>query len=78
MMIHAGFAALSAVLLLSTVLIYISGNSFVEGMSMTVQGLDLYDRSLLAQILIDYYQLWFSLPAIAFLVTSFFFEAEEA
>ncbi len=76
MVIHALFAALSAALFLSTILIYMSGNSFVEGMSRAVEGLVVYEQSLLAQILIDYYQIWFTLPAISFLVTSFFFEAE--
>ena len=78
MTIHAIFAALSAILFLSTALIYMSGNSFVEGMTTSAQGLNIYSQSLLAQVLIDYYQLWFSLPAMVFLVTSFFFDPEEA
>ncbi len=74
--IHAGFSALSAILLLSTLLIYLSGNSFVEGM-LFAQEIQIYEESLVAQILIDYYQFWFSLPALAFLVTSFCFESKE-
>ncbi|MCF7917686.1 hypothetical protein K9L27_01610 [Candidatus Gracilibacteria bacterium] len=74
--IHAVFAILSSTLFLSTVLIYLSGNSFVEGM-MFAKEIDIYRESLLAQILIDYYQFWFSLPAIGFLVTSFLFEGKE-
>lgn len=76
MVIHGVFASLSALLFLSTVLIYISGNSFVEGMTESGKELALYNQSLLAKILIDYYQLWFALPAIVFLVTSFFFEPD--
>jgi len=76
MSIHCLFAILSAILFLSTILIYMSGNSFVEGMSTSVRSLAIYDQSLIAQILIDYYQIWFTIPAMAFLVTSFFFEAE--
>lgn len=71
--IHAFFSVFSAALFLATVLIYLSGNSFVEGMGHAKE-ISIYDESLLAQILIDYYQIWFSLPAIAFLVTSFLFE----
>ena len=74
-LIHMVFAAMSALLFLSTILIYLSGNSFVEGM-MFAKDIVIYEQSLLAQILIDYYQIWFSLPAIAFLVSSFFFEKE--
>ena len=74
-LIHGLFSALSALLFLSTLLIYMSGNSFVEGM-MFAKEIVIYEESLLAQILLDYYQVWFSLPAIAFLITSFFFEKE--
>ena len=74
-LIHTLFSAMSALLFLSTMLIYLSGNSFVEGM-MFAKEIQIYEQSLLAQVLIDYYQLWFSLPAISFLVSSFFFEKE--
>lgn len=74
--IHALFAALSAALFLATVLIYLSGNSFVEGMIFAHE-IEIYKESLVAQILIDYYQFWFSLPAITFLATSFLFEAKD-
>ncbi len=69
-LIHTVFAALSAALFLSTILIYLSGNSFVEGM-LRAPSISIHQESFLAQILIDYYQVWFSLPAIAFLVSSF-------
>jgi len=74
--IHAVFAALSAILFLSTVLIYLSGNSFVEGMTLA-SGIEIHKESFIAKILIDYYQFWFSLPAIAFLITSFGFQKAE-
>lgn len=73
--IHALFSALSATLFISTILIYISGNSFVEGM-LYAKDIQIYQQSFLAQILIDYYQIWFSLPAMAFLANSFFSENE--
>ncbi len=74
-LIHALFAAMSALLFLSTMLIYLSGNSFVEGMLMA-KNVTIYEQSLLAKMLIDFYQLWFSLPAMSFLISSFFFEKE--
>ncbi|MCF7830774.1 hypothetical protein K9M41_02145 [Candidatus Gracilibacteria bacterium] len=76
MVIHTVFAALSAALFLATVLIYLSGNSFVEGL-MVAKEVNIYEESLLAQVLINYYQFWFSLPAIAFLVSSFLFDGKE-
>ena len=74
--IHAGFSMLSAILFLATVLIYLSGSSFVEGM-LFAREIRIYEESFVAQILIDYYQFWFSLPALAFLASSFFFESKE-
>ena len=71
--IHAVFSLMSAALFLSTILIYISGNSFVEGI-MYASEINIYQESIAAKALIDYYQAWFSLPAIGFLITSFFFE----
>lgn len=71
--IHTVFSALASCLFIATILIYLSGNSFVEGMR-EASTIVIYQQSLLAQILIDYYQIWFSAPAIAFLVVSFLFE----
>lgn len=67
------FSILSSALFVSTVLVYLSGNSFVEGM-IAVQQINFYQESVMARILIDYYQMWFSFPAIGFLITSFFFD----
>ncbi|MDH3324161.1 MAG: hypothetical protein OEL89_00820 [Candidatus Peregrinibacteria bacterium] len=74
--IHAGFALLSSLLFLATILIYLSGNSFVEGM-IHANEISIYYESGFARILIDYYQFWFSLPAVAFLATSFLFEPKD-
>lgn len=71
--LHAVFAVLSAALFISTLLIYLSGSSFVEGM-LAAPRIDIYRESQLARVLIDYYQIWFSLPAMAFFITSFIFE----
>jgi hypothetical protein len=70
------FSMLSAALFVSTVLVYLSGNSFVEGM-IAAQQINFYQESVLARGLIDYYQMWFSFPAIGFLITSFFFDPLE-
>ena len=71
--IHSVFAFLSALLFLSTFLIYLSGNSYTEGI-MRASEISVYTDSAVAKLMIDGYQFWFSLPAIAFLVSSFLFE----
>lgn len=74
--IHASFSMFSAILFLATVLVYLSGSSFVEGM-LFAREIKIYEESFIAQILIDYYQFWFSLPALSFLASSFFFESKK-
>jgi len=75
-LIHTLFCVLSSVLFLATILIYLSGSSFVEGM-LIANRIPIYEQSYFARILIDYYQLWFSLPAVAFLITGFLFEVKD-
>jgi len=75
-LIHGVFAFFSSALFLATLLIYVSGNSFIEGM-MQASKISFYNESFLARNLIDYYQAWFSFPAIIFLITSFFFEQKD-
>lgn len=74
--VHTLFSALAAFLMMATMLIYLSGNSFVEGILYASQ-INIYQESFFAQVLIDFYQIWFSLPAISFLVASFFLDPTE-
>ena len=74
--IHALFSAMAVVLFLSTILLYISGKSFITGIT-EVHTISLYSQSYITKMLIDYYQIWFTLPAMAFLVSSFILPAEE-
>lgn len=71
--IHGIFSGICAVLLMTTVLVYLAGISVVEGL-LYAQELNIYSSSSVARILIDYMSIWFTLPAVAFLVTSFVFE----
>lgn len=72
MAIHGIFSLLSAFLFLGTILVYLGGTSFAEGM-LYASEIGVGGNSLLASMLIDHYHLWFSLPAVGFLVTSFIF-----
>jgi len=71
--IHAAFSGICAILLMTTILVYLAGISVVEGL-LYAQELNIYGNSSVARILIDYMSVWFTLPAVAFLVTSFVFE----
>ena len=71
--IHGAFSMISAILLMTTMLVYLAGISVVEGL-LYAQELNIYGNSNVARILIDYMSVWFTLPAVAFLVTSFVFE----
>ena len=70
------FGFLSACLIISIALIFISGASFIMDSSITASPAfqDIYGQSQIARILIDQYSLWFLLPAIAFLGISLFDE----
>jgi len=76
LVIHGIFSALAVILFLSTILLYISGKSFITGIT-EVTEISLYSQSYITQMLIDYYQIWFTTPAIAFLVSSFILPATE-
>ena len=69
------FGFLSAGLVVSTLLVFVSGVSFVLGEVNVSNGnviVDLYNSSRLVRIMIDNYNLWFALPAIGFVTVSFF------
>lgn len=76
LVLHGIFAVFSAILFLSTVMVFLAGSTFVEGMSVATNAI-MYEKSILARAMIDYYQFWFSIPALLFLITSFFLEPEE-
>jgi len=64
------FGFLSAGLIISTILVYVSGGVFV-GTTTIMSGMDITTDSLLASLMTENYNIWFSLPAIAFVVMSF-------
>jgi hypothetical protein len=68
------FGFLSAGLVISTLLIYVSGASFVGG-NMNILNNTLaaaYQESEMVKMMINNYNIWFALPAVAFLLTSLF------
>lgn len=59
-------------LIVSAMLVYMSGGSFLTGLGYSASdlALSIYQNSQAARIMIDNSTLWFSLPAIAFLISS--------
>jgi hypothetical protein len=67
------YGFLSACLVLSALIVFITGGSFIELYSLPQDpaAFDFYQNSRFAKILVEYHDLWFVLPAFAFLFTSF-------
>lgn len=73
------FGFFSAGLVVSTLFIYVSGASFVEG-TISISNNTLataYGESQMVKLMIDNYNFWFALPAVAFLVVSLFNKREQ-
>ena len=73
-MLSLTYGVLSAGLITSTILIYASGASLVQESSIIMNEaiLGIYQQSQLVGLMINNYNAWFSLPAIAFVISSFF------
>ncbi len=74
------YGILSAGLITSTILIYTSGASLVQetGVIINETVLAMYRDSTMVQTMIDNYNIWFSLPAITFVISSFLGEEVDA
>lgn len=72
------FGFLSAGLVVSTLLIYVSGASFVSGNVSILNNTlaSAYAESEMVKLMIDNYNFWFALPAVAFLISSLFNKKE--
>lgn len=78
MVMSIAYGVLSAGLITSTILIYASGASLLQENSLLMNDaiLGIYRESELVRLMINNYNAWFSLPAIAFVVSSFFGKEE--
>ena len=72
MVITAFMGILSAGLIISAILVYISGGSFLAGISIAGSDLasSIYTQSTLAKLLIDNTGFWFTLPCVGFIIGS--------
>ena len=65
------FGFLNAGLIVCTLLVYLTGGSFVFGTLHSALETDLYRESELIQLMVDNYSIWFALPAVAVVFLSF-------
>lgn len=75
---NLSFGFLNAGLLICTLLVYLTGGSFVFGLGTAAVQSNLYQESTFIQLMVDNYSIWFALPAIAIVVASFFEPRETA
>lgn len=74
---NLSFGFLNAGLMVSTLLVYLTGGSFVTGTVQASFAANLYTESQFIQTIVDNYNVWFALPALALVVVSLFQHAEE-
>lgn len=79
LILNMTYGILSAGLITSTILIYTSGSSLVQesGVVMNEAVMAMYRNSIMVQTMINNYNVWFSLPAITFVISSFLGEEVE-
>lgn len=70
------FGFLNAGLVVSSLLVYLTGGSFFSGGIDPALTTNLYLESELIRTILDYHELWFSLPALAVVALSFFESSE--
>ena len=74
------YAAMSAGLIISVILVFVSGVSFVGGGSPETPGTalwELYNQSRFVRSLLGNAYLWFSIPALSFVIHSFYSRRHE-
>ena len=72
------FGFLNAGLIVSTMLVYVSGVSFVQANSVDSNIVEIYSSSSLVQAMVDYYSFWFSLPVVGLMLASLIFNRHRA
>lgn len=74
---NLSFGFLNAGLMVSTLLVYLTGGSFVTGSIRAGFETNLYRESQFIQTIVDNYNIWFSLPVLAIVLVSIFHRSEE-
>jgi hypothetical protein len=72
------FGFLNAGLIMSTLLVYVSGSSLIQKVAVQSNIIELYSNSDFVRRMIDYYDFWFSIPVIIIIGWSIFFDHQES
>lgn len=64
------FGFLNAGLIVSTILVYVSGLSFVQKVAVESNIVELYTSSTFIKAMVDYYNFWFSIPVVIIILWS--------
>jgi len=68
------FGFLSAGLIMSTLLVYVSGSSMIQKVSLQSNIVELYTSSEFVKFMVDYYDFWFAAPVVILIAWSLLFE----
>ena len=70
----AVFGFLNAGIITATILRYVSGSAFISNAGQSVNSaiFSIYNQSSLVKLMIDNYNIWFTLPAVVFITMSLF------
>lgn len=71
------FGFLNAGLVVSTLIVYVSGISLIGAKTAESNIIDIYSSSQYVQYMVDYYNLWFAMPVVALVIWSIFFKRSE-
>lgn len=74
---NLSFGFLNAGLMVSTLLVYLTGGSFVLGNTQASFATNLYQESEFVKTIVDNYNVWFALPVVGLVLISFFQRSEE-
>lgn len=78
LVLHLFYASCSAGLIVSTILIFVSGVSIIDGGGVVKEALNgITKESYLVESVVYYYNFWFAVPAVAFLLNSLVSGGEE-
>jgi hypothetical protein len=76
--VNGVFGFMSAGLIVSTLLVYISGASLIQKVSLQSNIIELYTTSNFVRGMIDYYDFWFAIPVIVIIGWSLVFDHKSA
>lgn len=75
--LHFLFALMTSVLLVTTIFVFLSGESVIDALLGTFAPIDWFDTSQFIPMAVEYYGIWLLLPAVGMLLNSIFGEKNE-